>query len=112
MTQTDAIRLVRHAEIIKAFAEGKQIQVSVPGSGKHPGGWMNINDPSFDREDEGAYRVKPQPRTKWICEFRRKGDREIQESCASFASKEEAEKYGNDVFDEFIRVVKFVEVPE
>jgi len=108
MTQTDAIRLVRHAAIIKAFAEGKQIQVSVLPGGR----WVNLDDPSFDRDDEGAYRVKPELRTKWICEFRRKGDSTIQESCASFATKEEAVKYGKDVFDDLIRVVKFVEAAE
>jgi len=111
MTQTDAIRLVRHAEIIKAFAEGKQIQVSVPGSGKHPGGWMNINDPSFDRDDEGAYRVKPEPRASWRIEFYRGDENETVLSSVAHDTKKEAEEYGNG-FSKFIRVVKFVEAAE
>jgi len=107
MTQTDAIRLVRHAAIIKAFAEGKQIQVSVLPGGR----WVNLDDPSFDREDEGAYRVKPEPRASWRIEFYRGDKNETVLSSVAHDTKKEAEEYGNG-FSKFIRVVKFVEVPE
>lgn len=45
----------KHLEVIKAFAEGKQIQYSHCGSGP----WLDISSPVFWPEHE--YRVKPEP---------------------------------------------------
>jgi len=45
----------KHAEIIKAWADGAIVQYSGIA-----GQWITLNDPCFSAE--GAYRIKPEPK--------------------------------------------------
>ena len=50
--------------IIRAYAEGKDVQL---GSGKNEDGsvlWLDIPDPCWD--GHGKYRIKPEPRVFWV----------------------------------------------
>lgn len=49
----------KHAEIIKAWADGKTIQCSMFGSE-----WKDIANPSWNLTEETRYRVKPE--TFWL----------------------------------------------
>ena len=59
----------KHAAVIKAWADGKQIQSASPASptfddplGQRELSWFDVRDPKFD--DHMLYRVKPKPH-KW-----------------------------------------------
>ena len=49
----------KHAELIKAFADGAEIEYKV-----YNGGWVALEHPSWD--DHNEYRIKPkQPVVRW-----------------------------------------------
>jgi len=50
----------KHAELIKAWADGAVIEYKV-----HNGGWVALEHPSWD--DHNEYRIKPkQPVVRWL----------------------------------------------
>lgn len=49
----------KHAELIKAWADGYEIQYQTDGSG-----WFDIEDPSWHEDTE--YRIKPEPKPNVI----------------------------------------------
>ena len=103
MTKTEAAILVKHAPFIEAYAKGKHIEVHVPGIG-----WKPIDEPDFNREDD-AYRIKPEPRSVWKVEFKGEVTGEIMLSSQTYVTKDDAEYRGPGNFQNFIRVVEFVE---
>lgn len=73
MDRNEAKLLVKNAELIKAFAEGKEIQyraaVRCPGGYRQPlpdrqKAWRNLDYPTF--KGMGEYRIKPEPHRGWM----------------------------------------------
>ena len=57
----------KHAELIKAWANGAQIEVKHPSNGS----WWDAKPPSWDLDYE--YRIKPeekQPVVRWKCVYK------------------------------------------
>ena len=52
----------KHAELIKAWADGAKIQGGTDG--KH---WLDLDNPSWD--EEGQYRIKPNKRKYRVAEM-------------------------------------------
>lgn len=52
--------LYKHYYVVKAYAEGEDIQVKSENPGSE---WLDIEDPSFDSSLE--YRVKPKTKCMW-----------------------------------------------
>ena len=57
----------KHAELIKAWADGAQIE----GRQAHCGEWVTLHDPAWSRVSE--YRVKPEPKADVVEQYVAKG---------------------------------------
>ncbi len=58
----------KHAELIKAWADGAEIEYKV-----HNGGWVALEHPSWD--DHNEYRIKPeQTVVRWKWAYRSSGE--------------------------------------
>jgi hypothetical protein len=103
MTPSKAKQLL---PIITAFAEGKTIQLKqLDGSWSDETTGLNFSAAVSD------YRIKPEPRVKWLIEFKDiDGDRVFTNVAAD--TKDAAERNGRAQWTTFIRAVKFVEVVE
>lgn len=55
--------LEKHKDVMKAFAQGEQVEVSNTLSG---GKWVDTPNPLWDGRSD--YRIKPQPRTRYVIE--------------------------------------------
>ncbi len=95
-------------KVVQAYKYGKKIQFRGHLSKRR---WLDIDDPSWDFQ-QLEYRVKPEPRVKYVVEYRN--------TCVSLQGT--APLLGRDAYDSeahalddwkgseyFIRVVKFVE---
>ena len=79
----------KHAELIKAWADGAEIEYKV-----HNGGWVALEHPSWD--DHNEYRIKSeQPVVRWLWAKLVLGEWMIS---PVFRSKEEALKTFNGEF--------------
>jgi len=60
VTRTQAANLIALAPIVKAFAEGREVQVK-----NSDGIWITLEDINFWL-DPSNYRIKPEPREIWV----------------------------------------------
>ncbi len=84
----------KHAELIKAWADGAVIEYKV-----HNGGWVALEHPSWD--DHNEYRIKPtQPvvRWKWAYQFNT-----FWYESEQFFTEEEIQFVGNYIKLEYTR---------
>lgn len=87
----------KHCELIKAWADGAEIEARVHGK------WVDADLPLWDNDTE--YRIKPEPVVLYVNEYdapRKYGD--------FYESKSEAESYVKD--SRFVRTIKLVEAEE
>ena len=70
----------KHADVIKAWADGASVQVRIPDSGRYSDKWEDIPKHKIPRWEEMLeYRVKPEHKPdvvtysalKGVCEYRR-----------------------------------------
>jgi hypothetical protein len=91
------------AEIVKAYAEGRELEVQLRGELEDR--WVHTSAPQFNFVDL-QYRVKPEPRTFYALEGTKKPGVLF---CLS-STREEAERYRKaHVQSEEIKVVSLVE---
>lgn len=77
----------KHAELIKAWADGAEIEVKHPANGS----WFDAKPPCWDTDYE--YRIKPEPRQQWqqvLIEKMRFAKRNC--SCVCWASNEKGKE--------------------
>lgn len=73
----------KHAEIIKAWADGATVQCALPNTRD----WVTTNTPTWVYDLQ--YRVKPEPKTYWFCVVQLRRGGRIHNTC--LATKEETE---------------------
>lgn len=93
--------------LLKAYANGKQIQLLIDGE------WCDTShELNFD-EAPDHYRIKPEPPKpveRWTYEYRETWNGTIRISARNFFSKLDAESQGHRVRGErFIRAIRLVE---
>lgn len=76
MTRTRAKELL---PVIQAFAEGKEIETQVEGSGP----WVPNSSPAWANRDE--YRIKPEPRAYYIVSTNTTGYHTFSNESAAFS---------------------------